>query len=128
MTTGKHPPMVVWRRAGCGCRVLRVFLTPSGWTVALEDFEVRPGPGLHAAGFTSGDPRLRRFTPQRRNMLLPHDLDSWPTPLGESFIGCEHGSGPLDFSQVVLDLRLVRATRKPLGARRVTLAEHPNRR
>lgn len=129
--------MVEWRRRGCGCRVLRLYLTPRCWYLIGDDYRVPPGEWLAMLG----DPTLEDGTPvtieaHRAGDLhlanlrrvdgitaeLPLDPATWE-PTRRFIVGCEHtdGSVEVELRDLIGDATEVVRTRRLLPPRRVVL-------
>lgn len=136
LRSGTGRPMVEWRRRGCGCRVLRLYLTPRCWYLIGDDYRVPPGEWLAMLG----DPTLEDGTPVtieahragdvhladlRRvegvTRELPLDPATWEQALFT--VGCQHTNGgvEVDLRDLVGDATEVVRTRQPLPARRVVV-------
>ena len=119
-------PMVVWHRRGCRCRLLRVFLSPEGWTLLAEDFRVKPDDWLRRidAVDEAGNPREVDGVPvtveardegqlwlanlrqvQGIERQYPLDVDSWPDPLAHFEVGCDDETSDALLSDVADDCR-----------------------
>ncbi|HLV03941.1 MAG TPA: hypothetical protein VKY79_05100 [Actinomycetaceae bacterium] len=136
---GPGRPMIVWRRAGCRCRVLRLYLTPEGWELIGDDYRVKPDEWLRMVGAVDDDGHPVTLDDGGKVTLddrdagnvvliglrevdgmtdtLPLDIDAWPTGVRMQ-LGCDHGHGTAPVADLAADARTVRHTRQPLETRR----------
>ena len=118
---GHAPPVVLWRCAQCKqqSRMLRVYLTRTGWLVMREQLKVPLADWLEHTGtdMTVEDVRggLAATMGEKRINLddreLPLDIDTWPS--GDRFqIGCRRcGSGWAGIGWLAEDCCRARDTR-----------------
>lgn len=110
------PPLVVWQHAGCRKRVLRLFLTPSGWALLTEKSSETLDNWLARIGM-SREAYDETFAPSAgevrgQSRVLPLNTSEWPQAKFE--VGCErHLIGYVDLDLLREDADEVRATRVP---------------
>lgn len=131
-------PVVTWRALGCRHRLMRVFLTPSGWHLLTDGFRVNPEEWLRRIGAVdaTGNPetledgtevslaarddgRLAFFNLREvagLDKILSLDIDDWPQVRFE--VGCNCGAALFRLSEVAEDCRKFRETRRRVQSRK----------
>lgn len=113
------PPLVVWRHDGCGGRLLRLYLVPTGWLlisddarVSLEEWITRTGIDATTDDFRDG--RVGAFSKrvvEGHERLLPHATSDWPS--GSFELACrQHGFGAYELGDLATDAEEARAKRR----------------